>query len=166
MSKNWDADSYHRKDSVDATLDAMTRTNYEGQFRFERFIGYGELPDIMCKAAEEAGRMVLGFKFKALTRWGNDGPAPRVWVNRPRRDTRDQGLGELTLDFNLVAVMGWKWYNDIDRHLAAFDIIFKHMKSAVVSRYPEAQCYMTHDYSGGYNFNVVVAPAMPYGMAA
>lgn len=166
MSRNWDADSYHRKDSVDATLDAMTRTDYDGQFRMERFIGYGELPDILCKAAEEAGRLVLGRKFKAVTRWRNDGPPPRVWISRPRRDVRDQGLGEMSINFNVVAILGWKWYSDIDRHLAAFKTIFNHMKAAVIARYPEAQCYMTHDYSGGYDFNVVLAPSLPYGMAA
>lgn len=165
MSRNWSAQDYHKRDSVDATLNALAETNYDGQFRMEKFVGYGELPDILCSAAEEAGRMVLGFKFKEVARW-KGGPKPHAFISRPRRDTRDRGAGEVAIEFDVIAMLNWNWWSDVDRHNAAFKVVFNHMKSRVISRYPDAQCYMTHDMSGGYNFRVVVEPALPYGMAA
>jgi hypothetical protein len=163
MPKFWRADNYHMRPSIDETLNSLTESNYSGQFRFEKFQGYGALPEIIVKAAEEAGHMVLGYMFNEINQWGK-GSEVQCWCHRARRDERDEGLADVSLRFQLRATAGWQWWKNIDRHLKAFEIIINHMRSRVLERYPNAKCWMTHDMGGGYDFHCIIGPSLPYGM--
>jgi hypothetical protein len=164
-NRYWWADKYHMRDTVDETLNHIMGNTYEGQMRMETFEGYETLPMLMIMAATAACRETFGDKFTTLhERRGDD---LQVFLHRPRRDERDEGLVELGLSFS-PQVSGFihRWDTDSGRFVEAFDRIFKVLKSRVTGRFPEATCYMTHSGRTQLNFSVLLAPKMPMRIAA